>query len=347
MKILIVDDSRIYQSKIRTALRAVPWLEIVAAVGNGREALDVLASKPVDLMILDMEMPVLDGLETLKIVCEQSVRPKIIMFSSATRSGSIKTLEALSLGANDFVAKPMGNDGRSPEQTILEDLLPKIRQFLPSGGSPGPEPIVKAKPVGGVTRKEIETFLPSVIVIASSTGGPSAHDVIFRDLKGPLRCPIVIAQHMPPVFTRTFAARLGAYNGLPCQEVDKAVPLSNGVFVAPGDFHLTLKKFGDTVSLNLDQSEPRNSVRPAADNLFESAAALYGSRCMAFVLTGMGEDGLAGCRAVKSAGGGVMIQSRESCVVFGMPGAVHSAGLYDAMGSLEQIKKQLYRMVEK
>jgi len=341
VKVLIVDDSLAYQSKIKAALSSVPWLQVVATAHNGQEALQILDKQAIDLITLDMEMPILSGIDTLKKIRERQTRPKVIVFSSSTRQGSEKTLEALSLGANDFVAKPvMTGATKTPEQIIRDDLLPKIQQFLPiSQRSQARRDTFPAK--------HIETFIPSIIVLASSTGGPAAHDIIFRDLRGELRCPILIAQHMPPIFTETFAKRLSSYNNLPCFEAKDGEILKNQIYVAPGDFHMMLRKEVGITKIQLNKNATRNSVRPAADFLFESAAELYGPKCMGFVLTGMGEDARDGARAIKQHSGGIMIQNQESCVVFGMPGAVCSAGFFDSIGSLEDIKRQLYRMVLK
>lgn len=186
--------------------------------------------------------------------------------------------------------------------------------------------------------------MPSAIVIASSTGGPAAHDTIFKGLKGKLRCPIFIAQHMPPVFTTSFAKRIGGHAQLPSKEAKHFEVVANEIYVAPGDYHMSLDLVNGQIMTRLDQGPQRNSVRPAADFLFESATKVYGSKLMGLVLTGMGEDGLDGARAIKTAGGGLMIQNQESCVVFGMPGAVHAAGAFDAQGDLMAIQSMLQRM---
>jgi two-component system chemotaxis response regulator CheB len=264
--------------------------------------------------------------------------------------GSEATLDALASGADDFVAKPAWPGGASsPEDAIGRELLPKIRQFFredslasaPAVERMVPAPAARSKLLG----KDLETFRPAALVIASSTGGPAAHDTIFRGMSGKLGRPIFIAQHMPPVFTTSFAKRIADISGLPCKEAVSGETVQNEIYVAPGDYHLTLAREGDRVVTRLDKESPRNSVRPAADSLFESASAIYGSRCMGFVLTGMGEDGLAGARQIKANGGGIMIQSEQSCVVFGMPGAVCAAGLYDAVGSLERVRTLIARMV--
>lgn len=361
MRVLIVDDSVVYRSQIKAALANQSGIEVVGAASNGKIALEMLDQKPVDVMTLDMEMPVMNGIETLKALRAKGSRVKVIVFSSSTRSGSEATLEALSNGAKDFIAKPDGSSAISEaaEDLIRKDLLPKIRQFASSIASDSqasrvmtPAAIVTPTPLtqssiaapSTYTRKELSTFMPSAVVIASSTGGPAAHDAIFKGLSGKLRCPIFIAQHMPPVFTTSFAKRIGSHTNLPSKEAKHGEVVANEIYVAPGDYHLSLGLVNGKLTTLLDQGPQRNSVRPAADFLFETAAQIFGPKTMGIVLTGMGEDGLAGCRAVKAANGGVMIQNQESCVVFGMPGAVHAAGAFDGQGDLSAIQALLARM---
>lgn len=354
MKVLIVDDSVVFRSKIKSALSGADGIEVVGSASNGKIALEMLDQKEVDVMTLDMEMPVLNGIETLKALREKNSKVKVIVFSSQTQSGSEATLEALHNGAKDFVAKPTGSGEftQSAEDLIRKDLLPKLRQFdrpsapaapsrlvvTPTSPAPRPTP-------GSFGRKELSSFIPSAVVIASSTGGPSAHDAIFKGIQGKLRCPIFIAQHMPPVFTTSFAKRIGNHSGLPSKEAKHLEIVQNEIYIAPGDFHMSLGQVNGQIVTKLDQGPQRNSVRPAADFLFETAAQIFGPKTMGIVLTGMGEDGLDGSIAVKNAGGGIMIQNQESCVVFGMPGAVHAAKAFDGEGDLLAIQKLLSRMV--
>lgn len=345
MKVLIVDDSAVYRSRIRAALSGFSWLEIAGALANGQVALDFLKQTPVDLVVLDMEMPVMDGLRALRELRKTDRKTRVVVFSSTTVEGSEATLEALSSGADDFVTKPSGEvEGTSVDQLIRRDLLPKIEQFS-KGRTTGKQAAATALATGR-PKKDLLKFQPAAVVIASSTGGPAAHDAIFSNLgQGTLRCPVFIAQHMPPVFTETFARRLASCSGLPCKEATHGEAVRDCVYVAPGDFHLTVARTGNSVITSLDKEPPRNSVRPAADHLFETASEVYGAGLMGFVYTGMGEDGLAGSKAIRKREGGIMIQNAESCVVFGMPGAVFAANDYDAIGDLEQITAQLRRMI--
>jgi two-component system chemotaxis response regulator CheB len=352
MRVLIIDDSVVYRSKIRAALTGIDWLEVVGVASNGKIALEMMGQKAVDLITLDMEMPTMDGLQTLRELRSKDKKTKVIVFSSCTIRGSESTLEALASGADDFVTKPDAgvSSSLSPEEIIKRELLPKIKQFYKGDEhtaleevKPNAEP---RQPTSNpqFTRKDLDTFVPDAIVIASSTGGPSAHDQLFSGMNGSLRCPILIVQHMPPVFTTSFAKRISENSGLPCKEAVRGEEVKNEIYVAPGDFHLTVREENGKIVTMLDKLPQQNSVRPAADCLFESASKVYGQKCMGIILTGMGEDGLQGAKAVKSKMGGIMIQNEASCVVFGMPGAVFAAGSYDGVGSLEEIRKRVKRM---
>lgn len=358
MRILIVDDSVVFRSQIRAALEGIPSLEVVGAANNGRIALQKLAQGSVDLVTLDMEMPEMGGLETIKEIRKAKFPVRIIAFSSHTTAGSENALDALAAGADDFTAKPSGPDlnvGNAAER-IRKELLPKVLQFLTKSevpvkqsalGSAGANLLNASKlPSSRYPRRELATFLPAAIVIGSSTGGPPALEKVLTGFHLPLRIPIFITQHMPPVFTASLAKRLHQFCGIMAAEAkDQEVVVPNKIYIAPGDFHMRLEKRGENVLTVLDQGPQRNSVRPCVDTLFESAARIYGPRCMGVILTGMGEDGMIGCRAIKEASGGVLIQNKETCVVFGMPGAVFTDGCFDEIDTLEMISKKLNRMV--
>ena len=337
LKVLIADDSVVYRSQVRGALAELSWVEVIGAAANGKQALARLDLGPADLLILDVEMPEMDGLATLAELSKRPQPPKVIMFSSATKRGAEITLEALRSGASDFVTKPGGSAAElvgqgSPAALIRGLLEPRIRALFPFHAGAVPAAAPAAEPGAPAKYPAIlwEVFRPRVILIGSSTGGPTVLESMFARIKGPLRCPILIAQHMPPVFTASLAERLARLSGLVVKEAAHGEPLLNGqVYVAPGDFHLTVTGSAAAPLLQLDKGPAENSVRPAVDPLFRTAAKLYGSGALGIILTGMGYDGKLGCEAVKAAGGAVVIQEEKSCVVFGMPGAVHAAGAYD------------------
>lgn len=344
VKVLIVDDSVVYRTQIRAALQLLPWVEVVGTASNGWTALDRVAQLKPDLLILDLEMPGLDGLKTLEQLQALDYRVKSLVFSAFSQRGAEITLEALRLGASDFIAKPgsesTGSDTPplTPAERIKALLLPKIAALFPKVAQ-----LQKITPpireVAGFQKVIWDLIKPEIIVIGSSTGGPTVLERIFADLSAPLRCPIVIAQHMPAVFTATFADRLAKVSGLPVVEAKHGEELeNNSVYIAPGDFHLRLNQSeSGSVYMTLDQGPQINSVRPAVDPLFETAAAIYKQNCLGFILTGMGADGRVGAELIKKAGGAVVIQDEASCVVFGMPGAVYAAGAYDRIASPPEI----------
>jgi two-component system chemotaxis response regulator CheB len=357
MKVLIVDDSVVFRTQIASALSAAPGIEIAGTAANGRIALQKLTQIPVDLITLDMEMPEMDGMETLKAIRAQKLNTKIIVFSSQTIRGAEKALEALREGADDVVAKPSGDhlNFETAHESVKSALLPKVLQFtdqrlfclkelnaLKRATDQSLLPRTVKSEFIATSKRPIRSMLAQAIVIASSTGGPTALEAIFSKLKGPFNLPILIAQHMPPIFTQILARRLGELTGVPSREaVDGEVITKNNIYLAPGDFHLKLSRKDGLPVATINQIEQRNSVRPAADYLFESAAQVFGRACIGLVLTGMGEDGCDGAKAIKQADGGIIIQNKESCTVFGMPGAVFEAGAFDEMGDLNFITEQL------
>lgn len=341
-KILIVDDSVVYRSQVRAALQDIPWVEIVGAVSNGKIALERIIQTPPDILILDLEMPEMDGLETLKELRRRAIKCKVIVFSSASKRGAEITLESLRLGASDFVAKPGSSDigdifvHGNPAERIRELILPKLEALCPNQEKSSVDELNEKK----YLNINWETFKPEIVVIGSSTGGPTVLEKIFSELKLAVKCPIVIVQHMPPVFTATFAERLGRVSGLPAAEAVDGMAINNGhIYVAPGGYHVRLKGTRDRVTMMLDQGPLIHSVRPAVDPLFETAASIYKDRCLGIVLTGMGADGRDGAIAVKQSGGAMVIQSEKSCTVFGMPGAVFSVGAYDKIAEPDEITK--------
>lgn len=361
MKVLVVDDSVVFRTQIKAALEGVAEVEVVGAASNGKIALQKMKEKPVDLITLDMEMPELDGISTIRELRKTDKKTRVIVFSAHTEAGSERTLQALNEGADDFVTKPSGGGTNinNAAEMIGKVLVPKIRQFVRSRvpeveskttkGSSRPGAYQQKSPgVFEFDKKDLDLFKPSAVVIGSSTGGPAALETVFRDLEGcELRIPIIIVQHMPPIFTASLAKRLSSITGIPAAEAKDGEVMEKRIYVAPGDYHLRMEKEGEKIIFRLDQGVERNYVRPAVDNLFEPAAEIFGPMLMGFVLTGMGEDGRDGCVEIKKRSGGVMIQSRESCVVFGMAGKVHEAGAYDAIGGLNLISARLKKMVEK
>ncbi len=352
LRVLIADDSVVYRSQIRNALAGLPWIEISGVASNGRLALERLQLSSVDLMILDLEMPEMDGIQTLREMQLRGLKCPVLVFSSVSKRGAESTLEALGLGAIDFIAKPGGvEDGgemkgeMDPVIRIKNLLIQKILGLFPDLEEHSVQEITdrSVKPYAKVI---LDLFQPKAIVIGSSTGGPTVLEALFSKLSGPLRCPIFITQHMPPIFTATLAERLQKISGIPTYEAKhNQIVEKNAVYVAPGNYHMRIKNDSGVLKIELDQGPLVNSVRPAVDPLFQSAAQIYGDRCLGIVLTGMGADGKVGAERVKEMGGVVLIQSEETCVVFGMPGAVMSVGAYDQVLSPDEIVEVLREKV--
>lgn len=345
INVLIADDSVVYRNQIRSALSACENINIVGAASNGRLALERLAQTPTDLLILDLEMPEMDGLQVLSEIARLGMKTKVLVFSSHSKRGTEIALEALRLGAMDFVTKPDASSAAQdphlePQQKIRNLLEPKIRVLLDQVGKPLVMTATKTEWIS----PNLDLFRPDVIVIGSSTGGPRVLEELLENFHGRLRCPILIVQHMPPVFTTSFGERLQKLSGLPVAEAVHGETLgTDRIYIAPGDYHLRLKKGATRITVELDRGAQVNSVRPAVDPLFESAADVFGSGCLGIVLTGMGADGRVGAEALKNAGGTVIIQSQETCVVFGMPGAVMDAGAFDHVMSPAEIRNVLLK----
>jgi two-component system chemotaxis response regulator CheB len=342
MRVLIADDSIVFRSQIKLAIDGVSGIKVVGTASNGKIAVDKLDQEAIDLIVMDVEMPEMTGLEALRELRRRGHKTIVLMFSSHTKIGADTTLEALSAGAQDFVTKPSGDSTGLDHvaQSIRESLLPKMMQFL-AKDMPGPVIQVARKNSGSKYAKyPVEKSLPSIVVIGSSTGGPAALEEVLRGLQGKvLRCPILIAQHMPPVFTASLASRIQTLTGIPCTEGKHMERVEKKIYIAPGDFHMSVGIVDGTHRILLDQEPPRNSVRPAVDSLFESSAKIYGNRCVGIVLTGMGSDGAIGSVAIKEKGGGVVIQNKETCVVFGMPSAVLETEAFDVMTDLSRIRE--------
>ena len=314
---------------------------MVAALPNGRLAIERMADSMPDLLILDMEMPEMDGIQTLKEMKRRGWTCPALVFSSLSKRGAEITLEALNLGAKDFVTKPNNEnagDGRSPVDKIRSLLVPKLEELFPAYVHGRPSEPTQATEKEAFHQANWDLLNPQIVVIGSSTGGPTVLEKIFSGIVVPLSCPVVIAQHMPPVFTASFAERLSKIAGITVTEARHGEVLEkNHVYIAPGDHHLRLHGTRERAVISLDQGPLIHSVRPAVDPLFQTAAEIFGPRCLGFILTGMGFDGCDGAVSIKQQGGAIVIQSKESCVVFGMPGAVFGVGAYDRIAAPDEI----------
>jgi two-component system, chemotaxis family, protein-glutamate methylesterase/glutaminase len=345
IRVMVVDDAVVVRRIVTDVLAADPDIEVVGTAPNGRLALAKLAQLTPDLITLDIEMPEMDGLETLVELRKTHPRLPVIMFSTLTERGASATLEALARGASDYVTKPanVGSVTLAKER-IRDELIPKIRALsgrvvLPPKPA-APAVVRPASPV--VTPRPALPQRMDVLVIGVSTGGPNALAELIPKLPEDFPIPVAIVQHMPPVFTKFLADRLASTSKLSVREGEEGGLLEPGVvWVAPGNYHMVLRRDGDQVRIALNQAPPENSCRPAVDPLFRSAVELYGNRTLGLILTGMGQDGLIGAGAIRSAGGQLVAQDEATSVVWGMPGAVAGAGLADLILPLDRIAAEL------
>jgi len=336
IRVLVVDDSVVVRKLLTTVIDEDPDLEVVGIAANGIIALSKIEQLKPDIVTLDVEMPEMDGIATLREIRKRDRQLPVIMFSTLTERGASATLEALSLGASDYVTKP-ANVGSvtAAMEAVRRELVPKVkalcRRHVPS---PPPPPMTVTVTVAHAPI----TGRCNLVAIGSSTGGPNALTTVLAQLPSGFDKPIVIAQHMPAVFTRYLAQRLDNGSKIRVREAVHGDVLEPGLaLVAPGDFHMSLRRTAGGAAVVLDQSPPVNFCRPAVDVLFKSAAEVYGGDVLAVVLTGMGHDGRDGCAALKQRGGTVIVQDQASSVVWGMPGAVFQSGLADATVTLDDV----------
>ena len=377
IRVLLADDSAVTRRLLAEAMASEAELEVVGMARHGSEALQLLPITRPDVVLLDVEMPIMDGVETVTAIRKQDANIPIIMFSSITTAGGGATLDAITAGANDYATKPV-KLGHANEALayIRNELVPKIRMWgrkqhsrfskpltsltrgsdvssdsqagLNSAGKslagkssfPGLPPSVVPRPLKPAVGASIEPV--DLVAIGVSTGGPNALFEIFGAMPADFPVPILIVQHMPPVFTGLLAARLDSVCRLKVREaVNNAVIQPGEVWIAPGDFHMRVKRQRTDLILELNQSPPENSCRPAVDPLFRSVAEVFGARCLGVILTGMGRDGEEGSRAIHKAGGQIIAQDEASCVVWGMPRAVTQAGLVNAVVPLAQMASEI------
>jgi two-component system chemotaxis response regulator CheB len=337
IRVLIVDDSATIRGLLSATLDADPELKVVGTAVNGKMGVDMIATAAPDIVLLDVEMPVLDGIGALKEIRRIAPKLPVVMFSSLTERGAKTTLDALLAGANDYAAKPAGLAAPDVATTIRDDVITKIKALVPRGMS-HPRPATIPPPRRpSATREAVRG-----VVIAVSTGGPTALADVLPAFTRDCPVPILIVQHMPAFFTAQLAERLTKITGTLVREAVDGTPLRAGdVILAPGGRHLSITATPSGVCPRLTDDPPENSCRPAADVLFRSAAKVWGAGTLGIVLTGMGRDGLAGCRAIVEAGGCVLAQDEFSSVVWGMPGEVARAGLADAVLPLAQLGSEV------
>lgn len=368
IRVLVVDDSTVIRRVLTTALSEDPSIEVVGVAADGKIALAKISQLNPDLVTLDVEMPVMDGLETLTEIRRLYPQLPVIMFSTLTERGAKTTLDALARGANDYATKP-SNTGSVAEsiKSVKEELIPKIQLFCKRLC---PETLRPIAVVGGratnnsqnafarsntisssnaTTQNTRQTSGPvDAVVIGTSTGGPNALTQVIPALAKDLPVPVFIVQHMPPVFTARLAERLDQLSAIRVVEAVDGMRVEPGTaYLAPGDYHLKLVRRGTEVQVKLTQEAPECSCRPAVDVLFRSAVELYGPSLLAVVLTGMGQDGMRGSDLIRANGGYVMAQDEQTSVVWGMPGAVTRAGLANEILPLETVAASIEQQLRR
>jgi two-component system, chemotaxis family, protein-glutamate methylesterase/glutaminase len=345
IRVLIVDDAVVIRRMLADVLADDSALEVAGVAAHGHIALAKLDQVNPDVVVLDVEMPEMNGLQTLAALRARRPRLPVIMFSTLTERGAQITIESLTLGASDYITKPakVGSVVLA-KQRVREELIPRIKALC------RPAEALPMAPARATTRPSAKSpALPAsgpidVVCIGVSTGGPNALAALLPEIPADFPVPIVVVQHMPPLFTRFLADRLNVLSRIQVREASAGVKLEPGVaLLAPGDWHMELERSGDAMLIRTHQGPQENSCRPAVDVLFRSAASSYRCRVLAVVLTGMGQDGLRGCEMVKAAGGQIIVQDEATSVVWGMPGYVVQAGLADRVFPLDQIAGEIVR----
>ncbi|HET8653902.1 MAG TPA: chemotaxis response regulator protein-glutamate methylesterase [Longimicrobiaceae bacterium] len=349
IRVMVVDDSTVIRGLLARIIESQPDLRVVASVANGRTAVEMLRLRPVDVVLLDIEMPEMDGLTALPLLLAERPGLRVIMASSLTHKGAQVTMRALALGASDYIPKPSAMTGVGGLATISDELVRKIRALGRTQERPKDAPALRvterpsapprAEAPGGAPEA------PQVLAIAASTGGPNALAQLLSGLPRDFPLPTIIVQHMPPFFTAALAERLQRETGRPCREAVHGEVIEGGrTYIAPGDHHMTVMTDEGRPVLRLDQGPHVNYCRPAADPMLCSVAHVYGRGALAVVLTGMGEDGLGGCREIFRHGGRIVVQDQASSTVWGMPGAVWRAGLAGAALPLSELADRVLQM---
>lgn len=353
LQVVVVDDSAVVRTILTRALESDPGIVVAEAAQNGAQAVRRVPRLKPDVVVLDIDMPVMDGLEALPhLIRDVPGLPVIVASTMTTRNADI-TIRALAAGAADYITKPGNSSEFASADDFRIELIRKVRALgetrrrrldqpappprcSPAAAQVSPAPAIapdQIRDLPVVGRRRGLARPPKAIVIASSTGGPQALFTLLAGLPQSFGLPVLIAQHMPPAFTEMLAAQIARVSGRPCTQARDGEAVRQGhIYVAPGDHHMTVAAGADDViRLRLDQGPKENYCRPSADPLLRSAVETYDSRLLAVVLTGMGSDGLAGCRLVASTGGGVIAQDEASSVVWGMPGSVVRKGLANAV----------------
>ncbi|WP_294330442.1 chemotaxis-specific protein-glutamate methyltransferase CheB [uncultured Sphingomonas sp.] len=338
-RVLIVDDSVVARSVLTRMIEGTRRFQVAAALGDVRAALDFLGRVQVDIILLDIAMPGIDGLTALPDVVAAGQGAKVLIVSSSADEGAATTLQALALGAADTLVKPgVGAfGGRFAE--VLEDRLSRL--LAAPGGQPG---VVPAPPPLRPASAGVQLDGIQVVAIGASTGGIHALSQLFREIPAGFQLPILVTQHLPPSFMGYFAAQLSVLGGRPCDVAEDRMRVRPGrIVIAPGEAHLKLVRTSDGAAIRLSTEWARSGCMPSVDPMFDSVAEVFGARALGVVLSGMGRDGCEGAARLVDAGAKVLVQDQASSVVWGMPGAVATAGRASAVLPPDEIGRLIGR----
>ncbi|MCB9988680.1 MAG: chemotaxis response regulator protein-glutamate methylesterase [Rhodospirillales bacterium] len=355
IRVMLVDDSAVIRGLISRALQKDPVVEIVSSVHNGRVAVDSVKRAAPDVVVLDIEMPEMDGLTALPLILEQKPDTKVLICSTLSAKGAAISMQALALGATECLAKPSSTSEINSASAFQDDLLRLIRALGPKIGittvpSGIPSPATASRPATVTTAMPFTSSdiqlhddrfsykgKPDILAIGSSTGGPQALFEVIKNFKD-FDIPIVVTQHMPKTFTAMLAKHIEQNCGLPCHEGAQGMSLEPGtVYVAPGGYHMLFKQQNGKTVIDVNDGPQENFCKPAVDPMMRSLIDIYGKKILAVILTGMGYDGKKGCQKLVEAGGRVIAQDEKTSTVWGMPGAVATAGICSAVLPVDKL----------
>lgn len=345
VKVLVVDDSAFMRKVLTDIIAAEPHMEVIGTAKNGKEALEMIRELKPDVVTLDIEMPIMDGLTALEIAMKETPVP-IVMLSSLTKEGADATLKALELGAVDFIAKPSSVFKVSTDDVKLQ-LLEKINMASRIKLRP------KRAPIPSVQRPKVPSvylgtnMIKKIVAIGTSTGGPKALQAVIPLLPKNLDAPVLVVQHMPAGFTKSLAERLNNLSDITVKEAEHGDVLKAGwCYIAPGDQHLRVTKEGNQYRIVLGSGATVSGHKPSCDAMFESLAAIGARNVIAVIMTGMGADGAKGLVKIKENNNTVIAQDEESCVVFGMPKSAIKLNCVDRIVPLDAITDEILKAME-
>ena len=356
IRVMVVDDSAIIRGLVVKALEKDAEITIVSTSFNGKMAIENLKKSPADIILLDIEMPDMDGLTALPHLLKLSPTTRIIMVSSLTVRNAEASIKAMQLGASDYITKPHSKEDNSDIDRFYREINQKIKSIAPRKMAKedvnkpafvATPPVILPPKTEKIYSVKYPTYPVKAIAIGSSTGGPQALEVLFKNLAGfakNIHQPVFITQHMPATFTTILAKHIEQISGKSCAEAKDGDVVSAGkIYIAPGDFHMIPEKSGDKIILRLNQNPPVNFCRPAVDPMLDALTSVYNSHLLTVILTGMGSDGFNGSKTVVKSGGTVVAQNEASCVVWGMPRAVTEGNLCSAVLPLEDIANYIIK----